>query len=89
MQFSMFCSSFLAGTIILRNGSSFEKFSIVRVVLLVMLLLDSLWLLRVVVGELDIAVLKAGTAKCDFSEIIFRYTHELNTTENSTDKNGN
>ena len=70
----------------LRNGSSFEKFSIVWVVLLVMLLLDSL---RVVVSELAIAVLKAGTAKCDFSEIIFRYTHELNTTENSTDKNGN
>jgi len=54
-----------------------------------MLLLDSLWLLRVVVSELAIAVLKAGTAKCDFSEIIFRYTHELNTTESSTDKNGN
>ena len=79
MQFSMFCSSFLAGTIILRNGSSFEKCSIVRVALLVILVL----------GELETAVLKAGTAKCDFSEIMFKYIHEPNTAENSTDKNGN
>jgi hypothetical protein len=35
------------------------------------------------------ALLKAGTAKCDLSEIIFKYTHEPNTSENSIDKNGN
>ena len=93
MQFSMLCSSFLAGTIILRNGSSFEECSIVRVVLLVILLLNSVLvkyrLFGFVVGELEIALLKAGTAKCDLSEIIFKYIHEPSTSENSIDKNGN
>jgi hypothetical protein len=32
---------------------------------------------------LEIAVLKVGTAKCDFKEIMFRYAHEHNIAEKS------
>jgi hypothetical protein len=44
---------------------------------------------RRIISELDVAILKAGTTKCDLSEIMFKYIHEPNTIENSTDKNGN
>jgi hypothetical protein len=77
---------------ILRKGSSFEKCSSVRLVSLIMLVANSLFvkkLCRRIISELDVAILKAGTAKCDLSEIMFKYIHEPNTIENSTDKNGN
>jgi hypothetical protein len=77
---------------ILRKGSSFEKCSSVRLVSLIILVTNSLFvkkLCRRIISELDVAILKAGTAKCDLSEIMFKYIHEPNTIENSTDKNGN
>ena len=93
MQFSIFCSSFLAGTMILMKGGSFEKCSIVRVASQVILVANSLfvkkWVRRRLISELDTAILNVGTAKCDLREIMFKYIHEPTTTENNTDKNGN
>jgi hypothetical protein len=32
---------------------------------------------------LETAILRVGTAKCDFKEIMFKYIHEHNIAENS------
>ena len=72
---------------ILRKGKSFEKFSVVHVVILVMLVLESLfakwWPSLFLFRILEPAVLKVGTAKCDFKEIVFKYIHRHKSTENS------
>jgi hypothetical protein len=38
---------------------------------------------------LELAVLKVGTAKCDFKEIIFKYIHEHNAIKKDIGKRRN
>jgi hypothetical protein len=87
MQFSIVASSFLAGTIILRNRKSFEERSVVTAMLLFKKRpFVKLKLCPFPVLLLEIAVLMVGTAIYDFKEIVIKQTHEHNTTNKNINK---